>query len=48
MVVGGIVEIVLYEFLPPPKKAEKFYIKYIYTIKVALTKINYPSYDTSG
>ncbi|MFO0131201.1 MAG: hypothetical protein ACK52J_01040 [bacterium] len=48
MVVGGIVDIGLYEFLPPPKKAEKFSIKYIYTTKVALTKINYPPYDTSG
>lgn len=48
MVVGGIVDIELFEFLPQPKKAEKFTIKYIYNTKNALRKINYPPYDITG
>lgn len=48
-VVGGIFDIELFEYLPPPKKVEnKYSIKYIYSNKNALKKINYPPYDNTG
>ena len=38
----------MFEFLPLPKKAEKFTIKYVYNTKNALKKINYPPLDNNG
>lgn len=48
MIVGGILDIELFEFLPQPKKTEKYSIKYVYNTKNALKKINYPPYDITG
>lgn len=48
MVVGGVIDIEMFEFLQLPKKAEKFTIKYVYNTKNALKKINYPPYDING
>lgn len=47
-VIGGILDIELYEFLPMPKKAEKFGLKLLYNTKNALKKINYPPMDANG
>ena len=46
--VGGILDIELFEFLQLPKKSEKFCMKYLYTTKNALKKINYPPVDANG
>ena len=46
---GRNFDIELFEYLPPPKKVEnKYSIKYIYSNKNALKKINYPPYDNTG
>lgn len=47
-VIGGVLDIELFEFLSLPKKAEKFGMKYIYSTKNALRKINYPPVDNNG
>ena len=47
-VVGGVLDIELFEFLPLPKKAEKFGMKFMYTTRNACRKINYPPIDANG
>ena len=38
MVIGGIIDIECYEFLPPPKKANGWTLKYTYSSNEALKK----------
>ena len=48
MVVGGVLDIECFEFLPQPKKANNWTLKYDYETKDSLKKHNYPVIDQSG
>lgn len=48
MVVGGVLDVECFEFLPQPKKANNWTLKWDYEVKDALKKHWYPAQEGSG
>lgn len=48
MVVGGVLDIECFQFLPQPKKANNWILKYDYEVKDALKKHHYPALDSTN
>lgn len=48
MVVGGVLDIECFQFLPQPKKANNWTLKYDYEVKDALKKHHYPALDSTN
>lgn len=47
-VIGGVLDIQFYEFLPMPKKTMDWQLKYNYNINEALKRSHYPPLDQNG
>jgi len=48
MVIGGVLDIECFQFLPQPKKANNWILKYDYEVKDALKKHHYPALDSTN